>query len=164
MLDTFVQACKHNTLNVTLIYYQLGSGWVLILAYMVLHMFISPWNMVNGCRVNMCLHCPHSCASVNTIQHIPEHVVLASSSLLPQSLVPSQSHRFGMQRLLLHLNWSVGQVWLSAKKAKKKSAIDVVALTWDTLKISNTTKKEWKIKCAYNSEHHIFSLYRPQPK
>lgn len=42
--------------------------------------------------------------------YIPVHVVLASSSLFPQSFVPSQSHFLGMQRLLLHLNWSAGQL------------------------------------------------------
>lgn len=34
---------------------------------------------------------------------LPEQVPLASSSLPPQSFVPSQSHLLGMQRLSLHL-------------------------------------------------------------
>lgn len=40
----------------------------------------------------------------------PEHVALDSSSLLPQSLSPSQSQRLGIHRLFSHLNRSEGQV------------------------------------------------------
>ena len=38
---------------------------------------------------------------------------LDSSSLSPQSSAPSHSHLLGMQRLVGHLNWSTGQLWLS---------------------------------------------------
>lgn len=48
----------------------------------------------------------------------PEQVELDSSSLLPQSLSPSQSQRLGMQRLFLHLKRSEGQVCWSGGGGK----------------------------------------------
>lgn len=51
----------------------------------------------------------------------PEQVELDSSSLLPQSLSPSQSQRLGMQRLFLHLKRSEGQVCWSGGGGKTHS-------------------------------------------
>lgn len=85
------------------------------------------------------------------VQHIPVQVVLASSSLLSQSFVPSQSHLLGMQRLLLHLNWSVGHVWLTAnvQRPKKKKTVTVLhiclkafSVLWPILSISGPSGKQ----------------------
>lgn len=50
---------------------------------------------------------------------LPEQVWLDSSSLLPQSFAPSQSHLLGIQRLFWHLNWSSGQLWLTVMWGKE---------------------------------------------
>lgn len=68
---------------------------------------------------------------------LPEQVPLASSSLFPQSFVPSQSHRLGMQRLLLHLKWPAGHVWLSANSRVQSTECEPTTFTTINLSTSD---------------------------
>ena len=97
------------------------------------------------------------------MKFIPEHVTLDSSSLLPQSFVPSHSHLLGMQRLLLHLNCSMGQLWLSIDRTDAHIALYSLYLSYiASAKVSSfdwcCIDHHWIIHGRYSLIYsHIFS-------
>lgn len=98
---------------------------------------------------------------INVAQYTPVQVVLDSSSLLPQSFVPSHSHLLGMQRLLLHLNWSVGQVWLAANVQTPKKPVSDLAYSSYINQCISTIKAclFLLVICSSVLRQYIYSLF-----
>lgn len=82
---------------------------------------------------------------------------LDSSSLLPQSLSPSQSQRLGMQRLFLHLKRSEGQVCWSVG-GNHTQDLPLVP-PHPSNKTKTGTEKGWSLKLGIRISTNIFPLH-----